>query len=154
MLIAFRFRYPISRTMAFEKEYHPNLRFSLREKRELLKDAIAIWMFDQGRIVGESYGVPLNRIREIPEGCPRDPKSIYCYSTTILSGYQGRGYGKILKAAFIGRVARDFRIIYGHARPGASQALNKSFGARLGETYKDWYGTGEDYRLYVLSLNV
>jgi hypothetical protein len=101
MLITFSFEYPISRTMAFEKEYHPNLRFSLRQKRQLLKDAIKIWMFDHGRIVGESYGVPLNRISEIPEGCPRDPESIYCYSTTILSRYQGRGYGKILKAAFI-----------------------------------------------------
>jgi hypothetical protein len=152
MLITFRFKYPISRTMVFEKEYHPNLQFSLREKRQLLKNAITIWMFNRGIIVGESYGVPLNQIGEIPEGCPHDPKSIYCYSTTILSRYQGNGYGRILKAAFIGRVARDFHTIYGHARPGASQTLNKSFGARLRRTYKDWYGTGEDYRLYVLSL--
>ena len=57
-----------------------------------------------------------------------------------------------LKASFIGRVARDFRRIYGHARPGASQALNKSFGAHLGPVRKNWYGTGEDYRLYVLHL--
>jgi len=139
--------------MEFEKEYHHNLRFTLHEKRQLLKNAVTIWMFDHGRIVGESYGVPLNRISEIPEGCPRDAGSIYCYSTTILSMFQRKGYGRILKAAFIGRVARDFRKIYGHARPGASQALNESFGARLSTTYKDWYGTGEDYRLYVLALN-
>lgn len=140
--------------MAFEKEHHPNLRFSLREKRELLKGAVTIWMFDHGKLVGESYGLPLRHAAELPEGCPGDPKSIYCYSTTILSEYQERGYGKILKAAFIGRVARDFRKIHGHARPGASQGLNKSFGARFSTTYKDWYGTGEDYRLYVLSLEV
>jgi hypothetical protein len=75
--------------MAFEREHHPNLRFSLREKRELLKDAITIWMFDRGKLVGESYGVAFDKLDEIPEGCPRDPKSIYCYSTTILSKYQG-----------------------------------------------------------------
>ncbi len=153
MHITFRFSYAISRTMAFEKEYHRNLRFTLREKRQLLKGAITIWMFDRGKIVGESCGVLLNRLADIPEGCPRDPKSIYCYSTTILSNYQGRGYGKILKAVFIGRVARDFHKIYGHARPGASQALNKSFGAHFGTTYRDWYGTSEDYRLYVLPLH-
>ena len=55
--------------------------------------------------------------------------------------------------AFIGRVARDFHRIYGHARPGASQALNQSFGARLGPTRKNWHDTGEDFRLYVLHLH-
>ena len=131
MLITFRFRYPISRTMAFEREYRPNLRLILSEKRHLLKNAIAIWMFDRGKLGGETYGIPLDGFDEIPVGCPRDLRSIYCYSTTILGRYQRRGYGRILKAAFIGRVARDFYRIYGHARPGASQALNQSFGARL-----------------------
>ena len=154
MLITFRFRYPISRTMAFEREYHPNLRLKLREKRQFLKHAITIWMFDRGKLVGETYGFPLDGRDEIPAGCPRDPHSIYCYSNTILKKYQHQGYGRILKAAFIGRVARDFRRIYGHARPGPSQALNKSFGARLGPTRKNWQGTGEDYRLYVLPLHM
>ena len=85
-------------------------------------------------------------------GFPRDPDAIYCYSNTILKNYQSKGYGAILKAAFIGRVSRDFKRIYGHARPGASQALNKKFGARMGKTYKNWFGTGEDYRVYVLPL--
>lgn len=152
MRITFRFRYPISRTMAFEREYHPNLRLTLRDKRWVLKDAVTIWMFDHGRLVGETYGLPLKGRRDLPEGCPRDPHSIYCYSTTILGRYKHKGYGKILKAAFIGRVAPHFRRIYGHARPGASQSLNKSFGARLGRTYRNWYGTGENYRRYVLDL--
>jgi hypothetical protein len=138
--------------MAFEKEHHKNLRFTLSEKRSLLRHAITIWMFDHGKLVGETYGTPLDGEEEIPEGCPKDSHSIYCYSTTILGMYKQRGYGKILKAAFIGRVSRDFRRIYGHARPGGSQALNKLFGARLGRTYKNWYETGEDYRIYVLLL--
>ena len=154
MLITFRFRYPISRTMAFEREYHPNLRLTLSEKRHLLKNAIAIWMLDGGKLVGETYGLPLDhRFGEIPAGCPRDPRSIYCYSTTILENHQHKGFGRILKAAFIGRVSRDFHRIYGHARPGASQALNQSFGARLGPTRKNWHDTGEDFRLYVLHLH-
>ena len=52
MVITFRFRYPISRTMAFEREYHPNLRLTLPEKRRSLKNAITIWMFDRGKLVG------------------------------------------------------------------------------------------------------
>ncbi len=153
MCITFRFKYPISRTMVFEKEYHKNLRFTLGEKRQLLRHAVTIWMFGSGKLMGETYGLPLDGKEEIPEGCPKDRHSIYCYSTTILGKYKGKGYGKILKAAFIGRVSRDFTRIYGHARPGASQALNKFLGARLGRTYKNWYDTGEDYRLYVLPLH-
>ena len=152
MSITFRSKYPVEKTMAFEKEHHPNLRFTLREKQELLERAITIWMLEDGKLVGETYGIPLDGTDDLPEGCPRDPRSIYCYSTTILSKYKHKGYGKILKAAFIGRVSRDFRRIYGHARPGASQALNKRFGARFGRTYKNWYDTGQDYRLYVLKL--
>jgi hypothetical protein len=154
MAITFHFHYPIERTMAFEKEYHPNLRLKLDEKRDLLlmRSAISIWMFDGSRLVGETYGVPWNGKDDLI-GFPRDPEAVYCYSNTILSKYQGKGYGAILKATFIGRVSRDFKRIYGHARPGPSQELNKKFGAKMGKTYKNWFGTGEDYRIYVLPLN-
>jgi hypothetical protein len=154
MAITFQFHYPIERTMAFEMEYHPNLRLTLADKRDLLqtRSAVSIWMFDGPRLVGETYGVPWNGKDDLI-GFPRDPEAIYCYSNTILSKYQGKGYGAILKAAFIGRVSRDFKRIYGHARPGPSQELNKKFGAKMGQTYKNWFDTGEDYRIYVLSLN-
>ena len=152
MAITFRFNYPISRTMAFEREYHPNLRLTLPEKRDMLKRAITIWMFEDGKLVGETYGLPLGG-RDVMPGCPRDPHSIYCYSNTILAEYKGEGYGSILKAAFIGRVANDFTRIWGHARPGASQALNKKFGARFLRAEKNWFQTSEDYKLYVLRLN-
>jgi GNAT superfamily N-acetyltransferase len=149
--ITFRFHYPIERTMAFEREYHPNLRLTLPEKRELLQSAITLWMLEDGKLVGETYGVPWGAKEEMP-GFARDPEAVYCYSNTILGKYQGKGYGAILKAAFIGRVSRDFKRIYGHARPGRSQALNKKFGAKMGKTYKNWFGTGEDYKVYVLHL--
>jgi GNAT superfamily N-acetyltransferase len=148
--ISFRFKYAVAQTMAFEKEYHRNLQYSLEEKRALLKGAIAIWMFDEGEMVGEAYGVPLNRLKKMPPGCPRDAKGIYCCSNTILKKYQGKGYGRILKAAFIGRVSRDFRKIYGHARAGGSQRLNESFGAKLGKRFENWQGSGEEYRVYTM----
>ena len=48
MAITFQFHYPIERTMAFEIEYHPNLRLTLADKRDLLqtRSAVSIWMFD------------------------------------------------------------------------------------------------------------
>ena len=102
--------------MAFEREYHPNLRLTLAEKRDLLRHAVVIWMFDGGTLVGETYGIALDGRFEAPPGCPADPQAIYCYSTTVLRRYKNQGYGRILKAAFIGRVSRDFRRLYGHAR--------------------------------------
>jgi hypothetical protein len=139
--------------MAFEEEYHENLRLTLEDKIYLLERAITIWMFDGDELVGETYGISLvNNEDELP-GCPQDPNAIYCYSNTILGKYTGKGYGTILKAAFIGRVSRDFKTIYGHARQGASQALNRKFGAKILKTYEDWYGTGESYGLYILQLD-
>ena len=150
--ITFRFTYPIHRTMAFEREYHPNLRLNLVEKKQILCHAVTIWMLEDGRPIGETYGIPLDGRFEMPEGCSRDPQAIYCYSNTILGEHKNQGYGRILKAFFIGHVAHSFRRIYGHARPGPSQKLNASFGARFLRIHKNWYRTGEDYRLYVLPL--
>jgi len=150
--LSFRFDYPIERTMAFEREYHPNLRLNLAEKKQILRHAITIWMLEGRALIGETYGIPLDGRFEVPEGCPRDSQAIYCYSNTILGRHKNQGYGRILKAFFIGHVSNNFRTIYGHARPGASQRLNASFGAKLTTTYRNWYGTGEDYRLYVLRL--
>jgi len=139
--------------MAFEEEYHENLRLTLEDKMHLLDRAITIWMFDGDELVGETYGISLaNNEDELP-GCPQDPNAIYCYSNTILGKHKGKGYGTILKAAFIGRASGDFKTIYGHARQGASQALNRKFGAKFLKTYEDWYGTGESYGLYVLQLD-
>ena len=155
MRITFKFDYQISRTMAFEKEYHPNLRFTLKEKQSLLRRALVIWMFVDEKLAGETYGIPVAEMGpdERPEGTPPDPEAIYCYSNTILGKFKDKGFGTILKAAFLGRASAQFRRVYGHARPGASQALNKKFGARMLATHKNWYGTGEDYRLYVLEIS-
>jgi len=154
MRITYKFDYQISRTMAFEKEYHPNLRFTLPEKTSLLRKAIVIWMFVDGKLAGETYGIPVMQmgVNERPEGTPPDSEAIYCYSNTILGKFKGKGFGTILKATFLGRASAQFRRVYGHARPGASQALNKKFGARMLATHKNWYRTGEDYRLYVLEI--
>ncbi len=154
MAITFRFIYPIERTMAFEREYHPNLRLKLPEKRELLigKSAISIWMLVDGRLVGETYGVPWGAREEMP-GFPRDPEAIYCYSNTILAQVPAQRLWRDPESRLHRtRFPRFQAHLRARARPGASQALNKKFGARMGKTYKNWFDTGEDYRVYVLEL--
>ena len=47
----------------FERLFHPNLRMTLAEKRELLgvRGAITVWMVNatSGALIGEVYGVPI-----------------------------------------------------------------------------------------------
>jgi hypothetical protein len=146
--------------MAFEAVYHEALQLDLYEKKEL-RDAsgsIFAWMFVDGELAGESYGVPLSSCDESIEGLANitdieQKAGIYCYSNTILPSFQKRHMGTILKAHWLGlAVGTGFDTVYGHARPGGSQALNAKFGAVFLESFPDWYGTGEEYRLYRLAL--
>jgi len=115
-------------------------------------------MFVDGELAGESYGVPLSSCDESIEGLANitdieQKAGIYCYSNTILPSFQKRHMGTILKAHWLGlAVGTGFDTVYGHARPGGSQALNAKFGAVFLESFPDWYGTGEEYRLYRLAL--
>src|SRR5580698_7997761 len=77
--------------------------------------------------------------------------AVCCYSNTILPPFQKKGYGAILKAHWLGLAAgKGFDTVYGHARPGGSQALNAKFGAVFLAGFPDWYGTGEEYKIYRL----
>ena len=159
-VIKFSYNVPLDQTMAFEAVYHENLRLKLTEKQEIrdIPGSIFVWMFVDGAPAGESYGNPLVADDEPIEGLTHltdDEKrrGIYCYSNTILPDFQGQGLGAILKSHWLGLAAGEgFETVYGHARPGGSQALNAKFGAVFLDSFPDWYGTGEEYRLYRLAL--
>jgi len=110
------------------------------------------------QLVGESFGVSIIECKEPIEGLAvldeyERKTGVYCYSNTILPPFQGKGLGKILKAHWLGiAVGNGFRVVYGHARPGASQALNAKFGATFVRSFPNWYETGEEYRMYKLRL--
>jgi len=145
--------------MAFEAVYPEQLQMTLPAKRNLLKTpgAVVVWMFVDGVLAGEAYGIPMEGFVEQMQGAELvqdDPaQAFYCFSNTILPEFQGRGLGEALKRHWLGMAReRGFSVIYGHARPGASQGLNAKFGARFLGDFPDWYGTGETYRLYRLVL--
>jgi len=146
--------------MEFDAVYPPGLQFELPEKRMIRQTlgAIFVWMRVDDILVGESYGVPISSYDESIEGlddltAPEKQNAVYCYSNTILPPFQRRGFGDILKAHWLGLVAgKGFTTVYGHARPGASQALNAKFGAVFLGDFPDWYGTAETYKMYQLTL--
>jgi hypothetical protein len=158
-VIKFNYDVPLDQTMTFEAIYHENLQLALTEKQDIrdIPGSIFVWMFVDGALAGESYGNPLVADEPV-EGLKHltdveKRTGIYCYSNTILPAFQGQGFGAILKSHWLGLAAGEgFETVYGHARPGGSQALNAKFGAVFLDSFPDWYGTGEEYRLYRLAL--
>lgn len=135
------------------------------DKRDLVRgrDALAVWMYEPGRrrrLIGESYGTPVEDVLAEEddegkadlrrfEGC----RALYVYSTTILQRYEGQGFGKILKAYVLGRAFEaGYQWVVGHAKEGASVALNRFFGAKLLRRHVNWSDTGDAYRFYELKL--
>jgi hypothetical protein len=159
-VIKFSYDVPLEETMDFETVYHPGLQLDLEQKREVwdTPGAFFVWMFLDGEIAGESYGIPLTSSNELIEDLSVLPenekeKAVCCFSNTILRPFQKQGYGSILKAHWLGlAAAKGFKVVYGHARPGGSQALNAKFGAVFLENLPNWFGSGEDYRKYRLEL--
>jgi len=158
-VIRFQYDVALEQTMGFELVYPAELRMDLTAKQHLRRAAAAVfvWMFVDGVLAGESYGIPMQGFVEDMEGAALvtadGRRGFYCYSNTVLPIFQGKGLGAVLKVHWLGLVAgRGFSVVYGHARPGASQGLNARFGARFLGDFADWYGTGETYRLYRMEL--
>jgi len=157
MSIHFRTEPPhIADTMKFELVYPEPLQYNFEEKVEFLlsNSIIGVWMYDDAELVGETYGARLGDVCEGLGGCDGYDKwsTVYCWSNTVIP--PGKGYGTIIKAAWLGvlKGLGNVKMVVGHARPGGSQALNAKFGARFIETFYDWAGTGEPYRLYETKL--
>jgi GNAT superfamily N-acetyltransferase len=155
-VITFKYKYPIEQTMEFEQQYKEQLQMELQEKRELTKDSFTVWMFVDDVLTGEIYGLPFENLDEEIEGCSiftEDEYAIYLYSITILPTFQRQGYGEILLSYWLGLVvAGGYSTVIGHFRPGGSTALAKKFGGKSQELFHDWYGTGEDYEMFLIEL--
>ena len=159
-VIKFNYDIPLEQTMPFEAVYPEALQLDLSDKREIwdAPGSLFVWMFVVGELAGESYGIPLASFDEPIEGLfdltdSQKKTAIYCYSNTILPAFQKQGIGTILKTHWLGLAAgKGFDTVYGHARPGGSQALNAKFGGVFLDSFPDWYGTGEEYRMYRLAL--
>jgi GNAT superfamily N-acetyltransferase len=155
--ITFKYDLPLEQTMAFEAVYHEAEQLHLSEKKKIwdAPGSIFAWMFVDGELVGETYGIPVaSSIAGLTDLTDSEKRSgIHCYSNTILPSFQKRGLGTILKAHWLGMAAgKGFENVYGYARPGGSQSLNARFGAVFLGDFPNWCGTGEEYKMYRLVL--
>lgn len=152
-VIRFMSSVPIDETMVFEEPYEGGLRLARDEKAALLEKAVAVWMYVDGVLAGECYGVsPKDLGEEIEDVTAVDLDSIYCYSTTILPPFQGHGLGKLLKANWLGRVAKRFTLVTGHSTAASMKAVNEFFGATHTVKHENWYESGRVAWFYRLPL--
>lgn len=150
MILTFRHDLTASQTRAFEPQYEEELRNEDEEKDYILSKGLAVWLYVDGTLAGEAYGIIVRDDEEDIEDTAGRPDDIYCYSTTILPTFQGKGLGKILKAYWLGfvRAKCPGRTIIGHATNEAMVKINESFGARFLVSHGHWYGTGRVARFY------
>jgi GNAT superfamily N-acetyltransferase len=164
----------LPKTMVFEEVYEESLRLSLEDKEDLFEypTLVVAYLYVDGVLAGETYGVPAQDLFD--EGPERESEHLdsadalfkdiatvaecadplYCYSTTILPRYQGKGYGKVLKAYWLGLTEGSFDGVCGHSTSPTMVALNNWFGAHHNyePSSEDWYGSGRTAWFYVQFL--
>jgi len=154
MIVTFRTRMPVAETMRFEHVYEDVLQLDVEAKASILDVGYGAWLFVDGRLAGETYGISPALLDEDVDDVPeRDPTWLYCYSTTILPEFRGHGLSKILVAYSIGQ-AREagFTTIVGHATSPAMVAVRSFFGASFGAVHQGWFGTERVAHFYRLAL--
>lgn len=96
MKITFKDNVNVSETMVFDELFEESLQLDEEEKLTLLQQSTAaVWMLVDGKLAGETYGIPLDKLAEKIEDCEDnyDSATVYCYSTALLTEFRGRGLG-------------------------------------------------------------
>jgi hypothetical protein len=150
MIVTFRTDVPLLETMFFEGEYVGDdepLQLDEDAKADIIlrPDAIAVWLFVDGVIAGETYGVPDYRKQHV----------FYCWSTTILSRFQKRGLSRILCAYWLALVKATgrYRVVTGHATNEPMCKVKGFFGATFtAPPIDNWGGSKRTAHPYELAL--
>ena len=154
MKITFKEYLPVLETLVFEDVFEEELQLDEKEKLELMSYGVSRWMFVDGELAGETYGIQLNYMHEKVEDCEKESlESVYCYSTALLPKFRGKGLGPILKAYWLGvMVEKGCHRIVGHATSEQAYKLNAMFGAQFGTVHEKWYGTERKAAFYWINL--
>src|SRR5690242_10371458 len=115
MSVKFTSNIDLGKSLVFESIYPENLQWDLKSKQELKDDGTEfIYMVDSetNELIGEAYFLPLDNMKDwepdeeqLEDGLNGwyGKNCVYAFSTTILTEYQHKGYGKILKAYCLGQ---------------------------------------------------
>jgi hypothetical protein len=157
-MITFKYNVPLKDTMVFEKLFEKELRLDLGEKSLLTKDNYTTWMYVNGKLAGEIYSLPVKQLLAIEKESLEDIDDIrylhndtaYIYTCGVLDKFQGMGYGSLMYAHHLGRLAEGFDMAVGHATDCTMVDLVKKFGACMMQdcVHKNWFGTSRVAKFY------
>jgi hypothetical protein len=95
MRITFHGNIPVAETMVFEEIFEEPLQLDQEEKADILADSFAVWLFVDGELAGESYGIKLGDLDEKLEDCENEsPQTVYCYSIALLPSFVVKRWGR------------------------------------------------------------
>jgi ribosomal protein S18 acetylase RimI-like enzyme len=154
MTITFKREVDLKTTRCFEKLFEPSLRLSLSEKRKLINNAFAVWMFVNGKLAGEVYGLGASilwTMDKIPDMQPNGSDT-YLYSIAVLPEFRGFGYGKVLMAYWLGLVGQYYKRAIWHSTSEEMVKLSHTFGAKTHNTRRRWCGTKKNAIFTTLDL--
>jgi GNAT superfamily N-acetyltransferase len=141
--------------MCFDAIYEPELQFTPEEKSAVLEKCVSAWMYVDGELAGEIYGMAIGNLPEDDDFfIPNDFDTIYCYSTTLLPKFQGKGFGKLMVGYWNGMSAgKGFKRIVGHATSEGMVAIREFYGAKFGKVTHNWFGTERIAHFYEILLD-
>jgi len=162
MMITFTNRLNIRQSIQlFDSLYEPELQLTQEEKSNLLHVCrnTTTYLFINGTVVGEIYGasprwLAIEHSEQIEDTNPDDGLTCYCYSCTIIPGFQGLGLGRYLQAYWMGLCkARGYKRVSGHAMSPAMVKLASTFNAQFPVADRpNWQGTQRTARYYEIEL--
>jgi len=138
---------PVEETLIFESEYEPELALDRDEKERILShpSSVAVWIYVDGKPAAEVYGLPVRQLMELEGDVPDvadHQEAMYCYSTTVLPEFRGRGLGRFVKQWWIGMVkSLGFKTVVGHASHPAILEMVRESGGEILRQHPNWYGT-------------
>lgn len=161
MIIHFNDHVDVVHSMVFDECYEKQLKLGTIGAKELdIEDSFIQWMFVDGKLAGEIYGIPAQEEEEwlTPLGDNLDVNygnSMYCLSLTLLPEFRGKGLSKIMKVFWMGTVRYHYRYVIGHAACPESISLNKSLGAIFSEkVHENWFDTKRQAIAYKIDLGL
>jgi GNAT superfamily N-acetyltransferase len=154
MILTFRSDVPIPETMGFEEIFEEELQLDEEEKSTLISQGMPVWMFVDGELAGETYGICLKHLDErIEDTDLEDGGTVYCYSTALLDKFRRKGLGPILKSYWLGKLrGLGYKKVVSHATSESAKKMAAMFGARFGAMHSKWFGTERTATFYWMDL--
>ncbi len=154
-MITFKSKMPIKETMMFEDIFEPELRLGVEDKADLLASCVTVWMFVDGKLAGEIYGVRHTDFdEEIPDVSHAEPGMFYLYSAALLPEFEGRSLAKILMSNWLGRIAGlGVDVVTCHCTHPAMTHLAETFGGKLLNKHENWFDSGREATFCKIDLS-